>query len=91
MLSRCLVVDHIENKRINMVVELEYWQKDKEYDRLGIRAETIRYFNTDLPKITIPVLPGRNIATLVESAAMNEKLKLWAITQPLHLHKAYQR
>lgn len=64
-----------ENKRINMVVELEYWQKDKEYDRLGISAETIRYFNTDLPKITIPVLPGRNIATLVESAAMNEKLK----------------
>ncbi len=64
-----------DSKRINMVVELEYWQKDKEYDRLGISSQTIRYFNTDLPKITIPVLPGRNIATLVESAAMNEKLK----------------
>lgn len=65
-----------ETKRVNMVVELEYWQKDKEYDRLGISTETIRYFNTDIPKVTIPVLPGRNIATLVESAAMNEKLKL---------------
>lgn len=64
-----------ENKRINMVVELEYWQKDKEYDRLGISGETIKYINTEVPKITIPVLPGRNIATLVESAAMNEKLK----------------
>lgn len=64
-----------ENKRISLVVELEYWQKDKEYDRLGISNETIRYFNTDVPKITIPILPGRNVATLVESAAMNEKLK----------------
>lgn len=64
-----------DSKRINMVVELEYWQKDKEYDRLGISTETMKYFNTEIPKITIPVLPGRNIATLVESAAMNEKLK----------------
>jgi HPr kinase/phosphorylase len=64
-----------ERKRIHMVVELEYWQKDKEYDRLGIESDTMKYFNTEIPKITIPVLPGRNIATLVESAAMNEKLK----------------
>lgn len=64
-----------ERKRIHMVVELEYWQKDKEYDRLGIGSDTMKYFNTEIPKITIPVLPGRNIATLVESAAMNEKLK----------------
>ncbi|MGI6787284.1 MAG: HPr(Ser) kinase/phosphatase [Acholeplasmataceae bacterium] len=64
-----------DRKRVHMVVELEYWQKDKEYDRLGISTETVRYFNTDIPKITIPILPGRNIATLVESAATNEKLK----------------
>lgn len=64
-----------ESKKINMVVELEAWQKGKEYDRLGISTQMVKYFNTEVPKITIPVLPGRNIATLVESAAMNEKLK----------------
>ncbi|MGI6782521.1 MAG: HPr(Ser) kinase/phosphatase [Acholeplasmataceae bacterium] len=64
-----------ERKRVHIVVELENWKKDKEYDRLGINTETIRYFNTDIPKVTIPILPGRNVATLVESAAMNEKLK----------------
>ena len=35
----------------------------------------MKFFNTEIPKITIPVLPGRNTATLVESAAMNQKLK----------------
>lgn len=64
-----------KQKRVSLVVELEYWKKDKEYDRLGVTKQTIKYLNTDVPKVTIPILPGRNVATLVESAAMNEKLK----------------
>ena len=64
-----------ENKKIRLVVEIEQWKKEKVYDRLGLSHETIKYFNTDIPKVTIPILPGRNIATLVESAAMNAKLK----------------
>jgi len=64
-----------ENKKIRLVVEIEHWKKEKAYDRLGLSSETIRYFNTDIPKVTIPILPGRNTATLVESAAMNSKLK----------------
>jgi HPr kinase/phosphorylase len=64
-----------ENKKIRLVVELEHWKKGKVYDRLGIETETIKIFNTEIAKITIPVLPGRNVATLVESAAMNQKLK----------------
>jgi HPr kinase/phosphorylase len=42
---------------------------------LGLDLETTKYFDTEIPKVVIPVLPGRNVATLVESAAMNEKLK----------------
>ncbi len=64
-----------ENKKIRLVIELELWNQEKVYDRLGLEQETVKFFNTEVPKITIPILPGRNNATLVESAAMNQKLK----------------
>lgn len=64
-----------ENKKIRLVIELEQWNKDKYYDRLGLNPEKVVYFNTELPKIVIPILPGRNNAVLVESAATNQKLK----------------
>jgi HPr kinase/phosphorylase len=64
-----------ETKKIRLVVELEKWEENKYYDRLGLDLETTKYFDTEIPKVVIPVLPGRNVATLVESAAMNEKLK----------------
>jgi HPr kinase/phosphorylase len=64
-----------ETKKIRLVVELEHWEQGKFYDRLGIETQTVKYFDTEIAKITIPVLPGRNVATLVESAAMNQKLK----------------
>lgn len=64
-----------ENKKIRLVIELEQWDQNKVYDRLGLNPETVTYFNTELPKIVIPILPGRNNAVLVEAAAMNQKLK----------------
>lgn len=64
-------------KNIRLVIELEAWDKDKYYDRLGLKQETIRFFDTNITKVVIPVLPGRNVALLVESAAINEKLKLY--------------
>lgn len=77
-----------ENKKIRLVVELEHWKKGKVYDRLGIETETIKIFNTEIAKITIPVLPGRNVATLVESAAMNQKLKYLGYNAALALTDA---
>lgn len=65
-----------DKKNVKLVVELEAWDTDKYYDRLGLETQKIKYFNTEISKITIPVLPGRTVALLVESAAMNEKLKL---------------
>lgn len=64
-----------DSKKIRLVVELEKWEQGKHYDRLGLESNMIKYFDTEIPKVTIPVLPGRNVALLVESAAMNEKLK----------------
>lgn len=63
-------------KNLRLVVELEAWNNDKYYDRLGLEEQKVKYFNTEITKITIPVLPGRTVSLLVESAAMNEKLKL---------------
>lgn len=65
-----------DRKNIRLVVELEEWNENKYYDRLGLDSAKIKYFNTEITKVTIPVLPGRTVALLVESAAMNEKLKL---------------
>lgn len=77
-----------ENKKIRLVVELEKWEEGKHYDRLGIETNSIKIFNTEIAKITIPVLPGRNVATLVESAAMNQKLKYLGYDAALELTKA---
>lgn len=68
-----------ESKKIKLVVELEKWEDGKYYDRLGLETQTTTYFNTEIPKIVIPILPGRNTALLVESAALNEKLKYFGI------------
>lgn len=64
-----------ETKKIRLVVELEKWEDGKYYDRLGLSTDKVKYFDTEIAKVVIPILPGRNVATLVESAAMNEKLK----------------
>lgn len=63
------------NKKISLVIRLETWQQDKEYDRLGLDEELTRIIDTDLPLVTIPVRPGRNLAVIVEVAAMNFRLK----------------
>lgn len=62
-------------KKISVVAKLENWQQDKQYDRLGIDEEMTRIIDTDLPLVTIPVRPGRNLAVIIEVAAMNYRLK----------------
>ena len=68
-----------ENKKVFLVIELEAWDQNKTYDRLGNSNDTVTYFHTDLPKITIPIIAGRNNAVLVEAAAMNQKLKYFGM------------
>ncbi|MBP1994183.1 HPr(Ser) kinase/phosphatase [Paenibacillus eucommiae] len=62
-------------KKISVIAKLESWQQDKQYDRLGLDEETTRIIDTDIPMVTIPVKPGRNLAVIVEVAAMNYRLK----------------
>lgn len=63
------------NKRISLVIRLEAWQQDKQYDRLGLDEEKTRIIDTDIPLVTVPVRPGRNLAVIIEVAAMNFRLK----------------
>lgn len=63
------------HKKLAMVVQLEAWRDTVAYDRLGIDEQTMRILDTEVPSLTIPVRPGRNLAVIVEVAAMNHRLK----------------
>ncbi|MFS1514831.1 HPr(Ser) kinase/phosphatase [Chengkuizengella sp. SCS-71B] len=62
-------------KKITLVVKLETWNQEKQYDRLGLDEETTQIIDTKVPLVTIPVRPGRNLAVILEVAAMNYRLK----------------
>lgn len=62
-------------KRISLVIDLEIWDANKTYDRLGLDEEKMKIIDTDLTKFTIPVRPGRNLAVIIEVASMNHRLK----------------
>lgn len=63
------------HKRITMIINLELWEKNKQYDRLGLEEETQKIIDTEIPCLTVPVRPGRNLAVIIEVAAMNYRLK----------------
>ena len=65
----------LDEKNIQLIIELENWQKDKEYDRMGDETAYATYFGINVPKLTIPVSPGRNLAIIIEVAARNFRLK----------------
>ena len=64
-----------ETERIDLVVQLENWVEGKMYDRLGNADECINILGIDLPAITVPVRPGRDLAAILEIAAMNFRQK----------------
>jgi HPr kinase/phosphorylase len=63
-------------KKIELVVELHEWSATEEYDRLGFEEQYEDVLGVAVPKVRIPVRPGRNLATLVEVAARNQLLKI---------------
>ncbi|MBE6669302.1 MAG: HPr(Ser) kinase/phosphatase [Ruminococcaceae bacterium] len=62
-------------ERIDLVIKLEPWVQGKMYDRLGLDEETVDILGIKIPAITIPVRPGRNLAIILEIAAMNYRQK----------------
>ncbi len=64
-----------DHKKISLVIRLEAWKANRQYDRLGLDEERIQIIDATLPQLTIPVRPGRNLAVIIEVAAMNFRLK----------------
>jgi HPr kinase/phosphorylase len=62
-------------KRIDLVIMLKQWNPDDDVDRLGLEQETTDLLGKPVPRMTIPVRPGRDLANLIEIAALQTKLK----------------
>lgn len=62
-------------EKVELVINLEPWQDGKQYDRLGLDSESTSILDISLPSLTIPVKPGRNLAVIIEVAAMNHRHK----------------
>ena len=63
------------SEKINMVIQLEPWDSTKAYDRLGLDDTYTKILDVKVPVLTIPVNPGRNLAIIIETAAMNNRQK----------------
>ena len=64
-----------ETQQIDMVIKLEDWDKDKDYDRLGLQEEYTEFLGNKVVCHSLPVRPGRNLAIIVETAAVNHRQK----------------
>ncbi|HVR35478.1 MAG TPA: HPr(Ser) kinase/phosphatase [Methylomirabilota bacterium] len=62
-------------KKLDLVVTLQFWSDVDDVDRLGMEEETVKILGIDIPHITIPIRPGRDVARLIEVAAFQTKLK----------------
>lgn len=65
----------LDKSRIELLVQLEMWEGRKAYDRTGLTDLKTRILDVELPLIRLPVSPGRNLAVLIEVAALNQRLK----------------
>jgi HPr kinase/phosphorylase len=64
-----------QEKQVDLIVTLKSWNEVSDVDRLGMEQEYVSILGIDIPHITIPVRPGRDLARLIEVAAFQTKLK----------------
>lgn len=79
-----------ESKNIDLVITLEDWQKDREYDRLGLEEQYTEFLGNKVVCHSIPIRPGRNLAIIVESAAINHRQKQMGYNAAQELYKRVQ-
>ena len=76
----------LTEKQIRLNINLENWNKNKLYDRVGLNEETLKILDTEITK-TIPVRPGRNVAVIIEVAAMNYRLNIMGINTAVEFNE----
>ena len=62
-------------EKIDLVINMELWDTNKNYDRMGLETQKTEILGLNIPSLTIPVKPGRNLAVIIEVAAMNSRQK----------------
>jgi HPr kinase/phosphorylase len=62
-------------EKIDLVINMEQWDSTKNYDRMGLETQKTEILGLQIPSLTIPVKPGRNLAVIIEVAAMNSRQK----------------
>lgn len=80
-----------DTQSIDMVIRLEDWNKDKEYDRLGLEEEYTEYLGNKVVCHSIPIRPGRNLAIICESAAINHRQKKMGYNAAQELYARVQK
>jgi HPr kinase/phosphorylase len=73
----------VQEKEIKLVMNFEHWKDDNDYDRLGIDNEYMNVLGVDVKKLTVPIRPGRNIAVIIEAAAVNYRYTLMSKITPV--------
>lgn len=79
-----------DTQNIDLVIRLEDWDKEKEYDRLGLEEEYTEYLGNKVVCHNIPIRPGRNLAIICESAAVNHRQKKMGYNAAQELYKRVQ-
>lgn len=79
-----------ETGNIDMVIKLEDWSRDKEYDRLGLEEQYTEFLGNKVVCHSIPIRPGRNLAVIVESAAVNHRQKKMGYNAAQELYNRVQ-
>lgn len=80
-----------ETQNIDLVITLEDWNKDKEYDRLGLEQQYTEFLGNKVVCHQLPIRPGRNLAIIVETAAINHRQKQMGYNAAQELYKRVQR
>ena len=84
-------VDSVKDTQsVDLVIKLEEWDRDKEYDRLGLHEEYTEYLGYKIGCHSLPIRPGRNLAVIVESAAVNHRQKKMGYNAAEELYKRVQ-
>ncbi len=79
-----------EKQNIDLVIKLEDWKKENEYDRLGMEEEFTEYLGNKVVCHSIPIRPGRNLAVICETAAVNHRQKKMGYNAAQELYRRVQ-
>lgn len=79
-----------EKQQIDLVIKLEDWKKEAEYDRLGLEEEYIEYLGNKVVCHSLPIRPGRNLAVICETAAVNHRQKKMGYNAAQELYRRVQ-